>query len=123
MRYCRGMRPDISLVGIGLAANLDMQVANCRFRDPVSGMEYSELEQMWTFHFWNFISDSHSRYQPNYFRFNHHLPCPSNWELHWVRCTINYISRGLQTCHMTVSHDFQLGHMTVYVFYIQWSVL
>ena len=38
------MNPDITLVGAGLAANLDEQLATCRFQDSILGMEFSKIE-------------------------------------------------------------------------------
>ena len=44
LSYCRGTRPDITLIGSDLDANLNEDLANCRFRDEISGTEFSKQQ-------------------------------------------------------------------------------
>ena len=39
--YCRGQSPEITLLGSDLDANLDQELANCRFKDQISGLVFS----------------------------------------------------------------------------------
>lgn len=41
LSYCRGDRPDITLRGSELNANLNQHLANCRFSNALLGLEFS----------------------------------------------------------------------------------
>ena len=44
LSYCRGQRPDITLLGTELDANLDQHLATCRFSNLLLGLEFSMEE-------------------------------------------------------------------------------
>ena len=41
LSYCRGERPEITLLGMELDANLNQHLANCRFSNQLLGLEFS----------------------------------------------------------------------------------
>ena len=58
LSYCRGQRPDITLIGTELDANLDQHLANCRFSNQFLELEFSMEENVLYMLYCNFYSIS-----------------------------------------------------------------
>ena len=50
LSYCRGQRPDVTLLGTELDANLNQHLANCHFSNQLFGLHFSTEKKLCMLH-------------------------------------------------------------------------